>query len=55
VARAVGEFGRLDVLVNNAGVSMSACFEDLEDIGFFEQLMQVSAPWSASGAGARER
>jgi len=42
VERSVAEFGRLDALVNNAGVSAQALFEEVEDLGWYEQLMRVN-------------
>ncbi|HEY4999228.1 MAG TPA: SDR family oxidoreductase [Usitatibacter sp.] len=42
VAGAVLAFGRLDTLVNNAGVSMWARFEDIEDLSILERIMQVN-------------
>jgi NAD(P)-dependent dehydrogenase (short-subunit alcohol dehydrogenase family) len=42
VARAVAEFGRLDVLVCNAGVSMWARFDALADLRGLERIMQVN-------------
>ncbi len=42
VARTLERFGRIDTLVCNAGISMSARFRELEDVSFFEQLMQVN-------------
>jgi len=42
VDRAVAEFGRIDMLVNNAGVSMSARFDELGDLGIFEDLLRVN-------------
>ena len=42
VAGAVLAFGRLDTLVNNAGVSMWARFEDIEDMSILERIMQVN-------------
>jgi len=39
---AIREHGRLDVLVNNAGMSMSARFDALEDLAIFERLLQVN-------------
>jgi NAD(P)-dependent dehydrogenase (short-subunit alcohol dehydrogenase family) len=42
VERTLAHFGRLDTLVCNAGISMSARFREIEDVSFFEQLMQVN-------------
>jgi short-subunit dehydrogenase len=42
VARTVEAFSGLDVLVNNAGISMWARFDELEDLSLFERLMQVN-------------
>jgi short-subunit dehydrogenase len=42
VAGAVLAFGRLDTLVNNAGVSMWARFEDIDDMAILERIMQVN-------------
>jgi short-subunit dehydrogenase len=42
IAAAVLAFGRLDTLVNNAGASMWAKFEDIQDMSILERLMQVN-------------
>lgn len=41
VAETIATFGRLDVLINNAGLSMRAKFADV-DVKVLEQLMQVN-------------
>lgn len=43
--KTIERFGRLDVLINNAGVSMRALFADVE-LGVLERLMQVNF-WGA--------
>lgn len=42
IEQAVKAFGRIDVLVNNAGMSMWAEFQTIQDISVFERLMQVN-------------
>jgi short-subunit dehydrogenase len=42
IAAAVLAFGRLDTLVNNAGASMWAKFEDIQDLSILARLMQVN-------------
>jgi NAD(P)-dependent dehydrogenase (short-subunit alcohol dehydrogenase family) len=42
VGRTVEEFGRVDALVNNAGVTMWAEFEDVSDLSIFEKVMRVN-------------
>lgn len=42
IAAAVGRFGTIDVLINNAGRSAHALFEDVADLGWYEDLMRVN-------------
>ena len=42
VARALERFGRLDALVNNAGVTMWARFDALTDLAGLERLLEVN-------------
>ncbi|MCL4804714.1 MAG: SDR family oxidoreductase [Anaerolineae bacterium] len=42
VERAVAEYGRIDTLINNAGLSMWMKLEDVEDLGSLEYLMRVN-------------
>jgi short-subunit dehydrogenase len=39
---AVERFGRIDALINNAGRSAHALFEDVADLGWYEDLMRVN-------------
>lgn len=42
VERTVGEYGRLDMLVNNAGLSVVALFHELHDLQLFRRVMEVN-------------
>ena len=42
IDEAVKAFGGVDVLVNNAGVSMWARFDEITDLAVFERLMRVN-------------
>lgn len=46
IAQAIARFGRIDALINNAGRSGHALFEDVEDLGWYEDLMRVNL-WGA--------
>jgi short-subunit dehydrogenase len=42
VERTIAHYQALDVLVNNAGMSMWARFDEVQDIGIYESLMRVN-------------
>jgi NAD(P)-dependent dehydrogenase (short-subunit alcohol dehydrogenase family) len=42
IAAAQAQFGGIDVLVNNAGVSMHAWFEDITDTAVYDRLFQIN-------------
>jgi short-subunit dehydrogenase len=42
IEEAISAFGQIDVLVNNAGISMLTRFDEVTDLSIFEQVMQVN-------------
>jgi len=42
VERAVAQWGRLNILVNNAGVTMWTRFEEITDLSILERLMRIN-------------
>jgi short-subunit dehydrogenase len=42
IDKTVAEFGRIDTLINNAGISMWARFDEIEDLDIFEKIMSVN-------------
>ncbi len=42
IAATVERFGRIDALVNNAGVSMHADFDEITDLSVYENLMRIN-------------
>lgn len=42
IERTIAEYGRIDVLINNAGITMWARFDEIEDLSLLEKIMQVN-------------
>jgi len=42
IERTVAEYSRIDVLINNAGISMWARFDEISDLSLIEQIMKVN-------------
>lgn len=42
IEEAISAFGQIDVLINNAGISMLTRFDEVTDLSIFEQVMQVN-------------
>jgi short-subunit dehydrogenase len=42
IAATIARFGRIDALVNNAGVSMHANFDEITDTAVYENLMRIN-------------
>lgn len=49
VADTLARFGRLDTLVNNAGMSAHALLEDVPDMAWYEDLMRINL-WGSAWA-----
>ena len=47
IERTVSEFGRIDTIINNAGISMWARFDEIEDLSILEKIMQINYLGSA--------
>lgn len=42
IAETVAKFGRIDTLVNNAGMSAHALLDDVSDLAWYERLMRIN-------------
>jgi short-subunit dehydrogenase len=42
IERTVSAYGRIDVLINNAGISMWARFDEIPDLSLIERIMRVN-------------
>jgi short-subunit dehydrogenase len=42
IAQTVEHFGKLDILINNAGITMWSLFEDIADLASMKQIMEIN-------------
>jgi short-subunit dehydrogenase len=42
IDQAVAKFGRIDILINNAGISAHALFADVSDLTWYQDLMRIN-------------
>ncbi|MEH2079995.1 MAG: SDR family oxidoreductase [Nostoc sp.] len=42
IERAITVFGQIDIFINNAGIGMLTCFDEVTDLSIFERVMQVN-------------
>lgn len=42
IEQTVAAYGRIDTLVNNAGITLRARFDEIQDLGLIEQIMRVN-------------
>ncbi|UBF23810.1 SDR family oxidoreductase [Kovacikia minuta CCNUW1] len=42
IEQAIATFGHIDILINNAGISMLTTFDQVTDLSIFEQVMRVN-------------
>jgi short-subunit dehydrogenase len=42
IAAAIAQYGQIDALINNAGMSAQALFEEVNDLAWYEHLMRVN-------------
>jgi short-subunit dehydrogenase len=42
IERTVGEYGRIDTLINNAGISMWTPFDQVQDLSILDNIMRVN-------------
>ncbi len=42
IERTISEYGRINTLINNAGLSMYSRFDELQDLAILERIMQVN-------------
>ena len=42
IQRTMEEYGRIDTLVNNAGITMWALFEEIQNLDLFDKIMRVN-------------
>ena len=42
ITQTITTFGKLDVLINNAGVSMFSRFDQIQDISFIRNIMKIN-------------
>ena len=42
IERTIIEYGRIDTMINNAGIGMASRFDELQDLALFEKVFQVN-------------
>jgi short-subunit dehydrogenase len=42
IERTIEAYGRIDTMINNAGIGIASRFDDLEDLAVFEKLFQIN-------------
>ncbi len=42
IERTIAEYGRIDTLINNAGITQMSRFDELQDLAVFEKIIQVN-------------